>query len=163
MVPNFPKAGVLFQDLNPLYARPKLFSAVVESVATTFTDGFDCVAAIEARGFLLGTAVAWHAGVPLVPVRKAGKLPGPVHTRSYGLEYAADVLQLQDGALTVGDRVLIVDDVLATGGTLEAAAGLIEAAGARVAGLGVVLELTALGGRQRLAPWRIFALAGVDS
>lgn len=161
VVPGFPRVGVLFQDLNPLYRRPTLFAAVAQALATAYVGGFSCVAAIEARGFLLGTVVAQLAGVGLVPVRKAGKLPGPVTQRRYGLEYASDVLELQQGALTGEDRVLIIDDVLATGGTLEAAAELIESAGARVAGLGVVLELTALGGRQRLASWPLFALAGV--
>jgi len=160
VVPDFPQAGVLFQDLNPIYRRPTLFAAVADAVATAYAGGFDCVAAIEARGFLLGTAIAQLAGVPLVPVRKAGKLPGPVALRGYGLEYATDVLELQQGVLAGEDRVLIIDDVLATGGTLEAAAGLIEGAGARVAGLGVMLELRALGGRQRLASWPLFALAG---
>jgi hypothetical protein len=162
VVPDFPKAGVLFQDLNPVYAQPKLFGEVADAVATAYADEFDCVAVIEARGFLLGTAVAQLVGVPLVPIRKAGKLPGPVNTRGYGLEYASDVLELQHGVLNADDRVLVIDDVLATGGTLEAAAGLIEGAGARIAGLGVVLELTALDGRQRLASWPVFALAGVD-
>jgi adenine phosphoribosyltransferase len=162
VIPDFPKAGVLFRDLNPIYLRPKLFGAVADAVATAYADKCDCVAAIEARGFFLGTAVAQLMGVPLVPIRKAGKLPGLVDTRSYGLEYASDVLELQRGVLSTDDRVLAIDDILATGGTLAAAAGLIADTGAQVAGLGVVLELTALGGRQRLTSWPLFALAGVD-
>lgn len=110
VVPDFPEAGVLFQDMNPVYVRPKLFGAVVDAVVAAYADGFGCVAAIEARGFLLGTAVAQLIGVPLVLMRKAGKLPGPVDARGYGLEYASAMLELQRDALTADDRVLVIED-----------------------------------------------------
>jgi adenine phosphoribosyltransferase len=130
-------------------------------LAAAFDDEFDAVLGVEARGFVIGTAVAMSRDCPLLLARKPGKLPGRLHAADYDLEYGTATLTMQQGELSAGQRVLIVDDVLATGGTLAAAAELIGLAGAAVAGFAVVLELTALGGADRLAPGRLASLIKV--
>jgi adenine phosphoribosyltransferase len=157
LVAGFPAPDVLFRDLGPLYRRPRLLARLAAAVAAAHPDT-DAVLAVEARGFLLGTAVAAAADRPLVLARKAGKLPPPVRSVGYGLEYGTDVLEVQPAGLPPGTRTLVVDDVLATGGTLAAAAQLVEGCGAEVAGLAVLIELAELGGRARLAGWPVFAL-----
>ncbi|MDI3418025.1 S-methyl-5-thioribose-1-phosphate isomerase [Streptomyces luteolus] len=157
VVPDFPTAGVSFQDLGPVYADATLVRDTAAAMHRAFQGRFDSVLALEARGFPLGAVVAQRAGTPLVLARKPGKLPGTVDSVQYGLEYGSDRLETQSGALTPGAHVLVVDDVLATGGTLEAAARLVERSGARVSGLATVLELTALGGREKLAAHEVFA------
>jgi adenine phosphoribosyltransferase len=154
---DFPRPGVAFQDLSPLYAMPGVLRRLGADLADAFAGGFDCVLAIEARGFVVGAAVAMTDGWPLVLARKRGKLPGPVDIVDYDLEYGAAELEVQSGALSAGQRVLIIDDVLATGGTLAAAAELVDRAGAVVVGCGVVLQLAALGGTKRLAGHRVVA------
>lgn len=154
---DFPRPGVAFQDLAPLYARPGFLQCLGADLANAFAGAFDSVLAIEARGFLIGTAVAVTGGWPLALARKRGKLPGPVDTVEYDLEYGTAALQVQSGQFAAGERVLIVDDVLATGGTLAAAAQLVVRAGAVVAGFAVVLRLAALGGVERLAGHRVVA------
>lgn len=149
-VPDFPRPGVLFKDLNPLFADGPAFRTVIDAVVDTHRGEFDVVAGIEARGFVLGAAVAYASEAGLVPIRKAGKLPRQTYAVSYALEYGTATLELQHDALRPGARVLLVDDVLATGGTAAAAAELIERAGAMVVGVAVLLELTALAGRDRL-------------
>jgi adenine phosphoribosyltransferase len=155
---DFPEQGVLFQDLSGVYATPGLVGDLASMVVERYRGEFDHVAAIEARGFVLGTAVAQAARAPLVLVRKAGKLPGRVHSRSYQCEYAAATLQLQHDAIATGARVLLVDDVLATGGTLKAAAQLIEDCGGTIAGLAVLLELFKLKGRWLVDPYPLFSI-----
>ena len=170
-VPDFPVPGVLFRDLTPVFADPVGFRRMVEgltvphdgdpraaAVAGDGGTGFDVVVGVEARGFLLAAAVAIRAGVGVVPVRKAGKLPRTVVTADYALEYGTATLELHEDSLHAGQRVLLVDDVLATGGTLEAAVALVERLGAVVTAISVVIELTALGGRQRIAPHAVHAL-----
>ena len=151
-VPDFPLPGILFKDLTPLLADGPLFAEVAHAIAEEHADaGFDVVAGVEARGFLFAAAVALVAGTGVVPVRKAGKLPWRTVSASYALEYGEAVIEVHEDAFAEHRRVLLVDDVLATGGTLGAAADLVSRAGGRLAGVSVVVELTALGGRDRLA------------
>ncbi len=158
-VPDFPKPGVLFKDLTPLFADgPALRQVIDWFVATRPAGSFDLVAGIEARGFVLAGAIAYATGVGVVPVRKAGKLPRAALSQTYDLEYGAATLEIHEDAVPPGARVLIVDDVLATGGTIDATLALMQRAGATVSGVAVVLELGFLGGRDRLAPLRVEAL-----
>ena len=151
-VADFPLPGVLFRDLAPVLADPAGLAAVVEGLAAQ-APPVDTVVGIEARGFALAAAVAYRLGAGFVPVRKAGKLPGPTLTASYDLEYGSAVLEVQRSAFDGAERVLVVDDVLATGGTAAAALGLLARAGGgvTVAAVGVIVELAALGGRAALA------------
>ena len=170
-VPDYPVPGVVFRDLTPVFADGPAFRRMVRGlaapsasdprVAAVSADGgapFDVVVGVEARGFLLAAAVALDTGVGVVPVRKAGKLPRERIAADYALEYGTATLELHADAISVGARVLVVDDVLATGGTLEAAIALVEQLGGVVAGVSVVIELAALGGRQRIAPHAVHAL-----
>ena len=151
-VPDFPTPGVMFKDISPLLADHVAFAAAVDAVVAHHGRGtVDKVVGIEARGFIVAAPVAYHFGAGFVPVRKPGKLPGPTHETSYDLEYGSNVLQVHRDAFEPGDRVLVVDDVLATGGTAAAAARLVEQAGAEVVGLSVLLELTFLRGRAAVA------------
>jgi adenine phosphoribosyltransferase len=147
---DFPRPGILFQDIAPVLAQPKLLERCVHEMGAPFAGRIDAVVAIEARGFMVGAPLALHLGAPFVPARKAGKLPGATFRDDYDLEYAKATLELQRGALARDARVLIVDDVLATGGTAEATTRLVEAAGARVAGYSFLLAIAALNGRARL-------------
>jgi adenine phosphoribosyltransferase len=175
-VPDFPEPGVLFRDLTPVFADGPAFRRVVDGLAApSLSDpraaavadagtyplddpGFDVVVGVEARGFLLAAAVAYDVGVGVVLVRKAGKLPRERMAADYALEYGTATLELHTDSLRPGQRVLIVDDVLATGGTLGAAIALVEQAGAVVTAVSVVIELAALGGRQRVAPHTVHSL-----
>jgi adenine phosphoribosyltransferase len=148
--PDFPQQGIQFQDLNPVFADAGAFRSVIDEFTQAFSGEFDAVAGIEARGFLLAAGIGYAAEVGVLAVRKGGKLPGTVLSESYDLEYGSATLDLEVGQLPAGARILIVDDVLATGGTIAATARLIDRAGYRLAGVGVVLELTPLGGRARL-------------
>jgi adenine phosphoribosyltransferase len=156
-IPDFPQPGVLFRDLSPALADAGAFATVVDGLADAHDD-VDVVLGIEARGFVLGAAVAHALGVGIVCARKPGKLPVVSHRAEYVLEYGTAVLELPADTVTPGDRVLIVDDVLATGGTLAAACELVEAAGGRVAGISVAVELADLGGRDRLTGHRLHSL-----
>ena len=161
-VPDFPKPGIVFKDLMPLFADPLVFRQVVDGIVVHHgVDAFDVVAGIEARGFVIAAAIAYAAGTGVVPIRKAGKLPRAVHSASYALEYGEATLELHQDSFRPGQRVLLVDDVLATGGTAAAALDLVERAGGTVAGFTVLLELAFLGGRQRLAPRGVHALLSV--
>lgn len=163
-VADFPQPGIAFKDLAPLFADGPALRRVVDAlVEPRHTPGFDVVAGIEARGFVLGGAIAYATGAAMVLVRKAGKLPRATLEESYELEYGEATLQVQADAFaaTAGSRVLVVDDVLATGGTIGATLALLHRAGATVAGVAVILELGALGGRPRLAPERVRALLSV--
>lgn len=157
-VPDFPSEGILFRDLTPVFADGPSFRAVVDGLVESFAGQFDAVAGLEARGFLLAAAAAIDAGVGVLPVRKGGKLPGDIIAETYNLEYGSATFEVNPASLSAGSRVLIFDDVLATGGTIEASAKLIERAGWQVAGIAVVLELEALGGRAKLAPREIHSL-----
>lgn len=148
-VPDYPSPGVLFKDITPMLADAEAFQAIVAAMAEPVRDA-DVVIGVEARGFLLGAAIALAVGVGVVPVRKAGKLPVVAASRDFELEYGTATLELPAGVLASGARVFVVDDVLATGGTLAASCELVEQVGAVVCGIGVLIELAALGGRERL-------------
>jgi adenine phosphoribosyltransferase len=156
-VPDFPQPGVLFRDLTPVLADAGAYRAVVDGLVE-WAVGAGVVVGIEARGFVLGGAVARALGLGVVGVRKPGKLPVVAHRAEYSLEYGTATLELPAGVLPPGSRVFVVDDVLATGGTLAAACELVESAGAEVAGLAVVVELVDLGGRAKLDGRRLDAL-----
>lgn len=157
-IPDFPEPGILFRDLAPVFADASAFRSITNELLARFEGRFDAVAGVEARGFVLAAAAAYASNTGLVIIRKPGKLPGEVLTERYELEYGSAELQLEPGHLPVGSRVLILDDVLATGGTLAAAARLTERAGYGVAGFGVVLELDDLAGRERLTGYETRAL-----
>ena len=150
-VPDFPKPGILFRDLTPVLQDAKGLRAAVETVAEPFREAsVDCVLGIESRGFILGTPIALELGVGFVLVRKQGKLPSSTFQASYALEYGRDTVEMHTDAVQPGQRVLIVDDLIATGGTASAAVELVRKAGAEVIGCSFLMELLALGGRQRL-------------
>jgi adenine phosphoribosyltransferase len=160
-VPDFPQPGVVFRDLTPVLADPDALRAVVDALQDEIHPDTQVVAAIESRGFLLGAALGygWHYGV--VPLRKPGKLPAVAHRVSYELEYGTATLELPAEAIVPGQHVVVVDDVLATGGTAAAACELVERAGGVVTGISVVLEIPGLGARERLAGREVHALLTV--
>jgi adenine phosphoribosyltransferase len=161
-IPDHPKPGIVFQDITPVLGDGTLLRDVVAGMAEPFRDrGITHVLGIEARGFILGGAVATHLGTGFVPVRKPGKLPWERVSQSYALEYGTDALECHQDALPAGSRVLIVDDVLATGGTAEAAGQLAAGLGAEVAGWSFLLEIGGLGGRTRLNGGSLLVLASV--
>jgi adenine phosphoribosyltransferase len=156
-VPDYPRAGILFKDITPLLGDATTLRLVVDALGTGFGP-IDKVTGIEARGFILAAPVACQLGAGFVPVRKQGKLPAATYAESYELEYGTATIEVHTDAFTPGERVLIVDDVLATGGTARAAAALVRRAGAEVTGISVLLELTALNGRPKLAGLDLRAL-----
>lgn len=149
-VPDFPEPGVVFKDVTPLLADGEAFSAVVRDIAERRRGTVDLVAGIEARGFIFGAAVAHELGIGFVPVRKAGKLPGKTVGVSYDLEYGSATIEIHEDSFVGGERVLVIDDVLATGGTAAATCDLLEGSGATVVGFEAVIELAFLRGRSRL-------------
>ena len=159
-VPDYPQVGVMFKDITPLLADGKAFAAVVDALAVTYGP-VDKVAGIEARGFIFAAPVANRLGVGFVPIRKQGKLPGATFAENYDLEYGTATIEVLADAFVPGERVLVIDDVLATGGTARATADLVQRAGARVAGLAVLLELSFLNGRAKLAGLPVSALLTV--
>jgi len=160
-VPDFPKPGIVFKDLSPLFADGVAFRQAIDAIAD-HPGGFDLVAGVEARGFLLAAGVAYASGVGLVPVRKAGKLPRATHAETYDLEYGTATIEIHTDAFLPGHRVLIVDDVLATGGTASATVALVERAGATVAGITFLLELGFLHGREKLGDIDALSLVTFD-
>ncbi|HYM81930.1 MAG TPA: adenine phosphoribosyltransferase [Candidatus Limnocylindria bacterium] len=156
-VPDFPRPGIVFKDIMPLLAAPRALAEAVRRMAAR-VEPPEAVVAIESRGFVFGTALALHWAAPLVPARKFGKLPGRIVRQSYALEYGEDTLEMHADALRSGQGVVIVDDLLATGGTAAAAARLVEQLGARVDALLFLIELQGLGGRAQLAPYAVEAL-----
>jgi adenine phosphoribosyltransferase len=159
-VSDYPQPGVVFKDITPLLAEPKAFAAVVEALATTFGP-VDKVVGIEARGFILAAPVAYRNGAGFVPVRKRGKLPSATFAEEYQLEYGTATIEVHQDAFRPGERVLIVDDVLATGGTARATVNLIKQGGAEVAGIAMLMELSFLNGRSALAGFDVRALLTV--
>ncbi|MFC4913570.1 adenine phosphoribosyltransferase [Actinomadura gamaensis] len=161
-VNDYPKPGVVFKDITPLLADHVAFAGVVDTVVNHYGRGtVDKIVGIEARGFILAAPVAYHMGAGFVPVRKKGKLPAATFEQSYELEYGAETIELHTDAFQPGDRVLIVDDVLATGGTARAAAELVRRGGGEVVGLSVLMELSFLNGRDRLDGLEVHALVTV--
>jgi len=150
-VPDFPKPGVMFKDITPLLRSPEALDAACRLLAEPFRDaGVTAVAAIESRGFIFGSVVARNLNAGFVPIRKPGKLPGARRRHEYALEYGTDVLEILDDALNAADRVLVVDDVLATGGTVAAASHLVRGFEATLVGIATVIELEFLGGRSKV-------------
>ena len=180
-VADFPQPGIMFKDLTPLFRDGEVFGQVIDAIVEHYAVapphagaplavdsrrragdcGFDVVVGVEARGFVIAAALAYAAGVGVVPVRKAGKLPRVAFSASYQLEYGQATLEISEGAFVAGQRVLVVDDVLATGGTAEATLDLVERAGGSIAGFTVLMELAFLAGRDRLAGRPVHALLTV--
>jgi adenine phosphoribosyltransferase len=159
-IPDYPQRGVVFKDITPLLADGKAFSAVVDGLAALYGP-VDKVAGIEARGFILAAPVACRLGAGFVPIRKKGKLPGATFAQDYELEYGTATLEVLTDAFSPSDRVLVIDDVLATGGTARATAALVHRSGAQVAGIAVLLELSFLNGRAKLPDLPVTALLTV--
>lgn len=158
-IPDYPKPGVVFRDITPLLASPAAFGRAVDDLVTRFHDlEVDRVVGIESRGFIIAAPVAYRLRAGFAPVRKAGKLPWAVAREEYELEYGTDKLEIHRDAIHPEERVLVIDDVLATGGTAEATCRLIETLGGSVVGLGFMLELESLGGRSRLGGRRLESL-----
>ena len=158
-VPDFPSPGILFRDITPLLQNPAAFRFAVDQMAERFADtDLDSIVGIESRGFIFAAPIAYKLGIPLVPARKQGKLPYETNSVSYELEYGSDSIEVHVDAILRGHRVLIVDDLIATGGTLSATAELIERSGGSVAGIGVVIELSDLNGRGVLSAYGMESL-----
>jgi adenine phosphoribosyltransferase len=158
-IPDFPKPGILFKDITPLLAEPRAFQHAIDRLAEHYRPRpFDAVAAAEARGFLFAAPLALHLQKPLVPLRKPGKLPYRTYSLKYELEYGSAELQMHSDGVTHGARVLLVDDLLATGGTMRAGCQLVEQAGGRIAGCAFLVELAFLHGREQLRPHEVFSL-----
>jgi adenine phosphoribosyltransferase len=161
VVPDFPKPGITFRDLTPVFADGAALRIITDALAEPFAGKVDAIAGVEARGFVLAAAAAYALGVGVLIIRKPGKLPREILSQSYDLEYGSATLEVQPDTLPAGSRVLVLDDVLATGGTLAASTSLIERAGWIVAGVSVVLELSDLGGRSALPGRDIRSLLAV--
>ena len=154
-IPDFPKPGIQFKDITPVLSNPAAFDAAIEALAAPYKNSdIDLVVGIEARGFIFGTPVARLLDVGFVPIRKPGKLPWETRSVSYELEYGSDALEIHADAVAEGQRVLVVDDLLATGGTARAACDLLDGMGAEVVEVAVLIELGFLEGRARLAPFK---------
>lgn len=150
-IPDYPKAGIQFRDITTLLKDPKGLQLLVDGLAEQYTTHrIQKIVGIEARGFVIGAAVAYKLGVGFVPIRKAGKLPGQTFKEEYALEYGSDVMEIHQDAIVDGERVLLIDDLIATGGTAIAAVSLIEQLGGDIAGCAFVIDLSDLGGMQRL-------------
>ncbi len=158
-VPDFPQEGIVFKDITPVLADPMAFSTLIDLIVVHFGRGnVDKVVGIEARGFILASPVAYHFGAGFVPVRKQGKLPSETLAEEYALEYGTATLEIHRDAVRAGERVLIVDDVLATGGTAKATASLVEQIGGKVCGIACLIELDFLHGREQIAGHELFSL-----
>ena len=160
--PDFPKPGILFRDLTALMADGPALAAVTDALLARIPDDVDAVVGVEARGFLFAAAAALSRGIGVYPIRKEGKLPGPLLSETYDLEYGTATIQLQPGSLAPGSRVYVLDDVLATGGTMAAAVRLLTRAGYVVTGIGVAIELAGLGGRAAVTGYPVHALVEVE-
>lgn len=155
-IPDWPKKGILFRDITPLLLNPKAFTSAVDAMCADFMDaGVKYVAAVEARGFIFGSAVAERLGAGFIPIRKKGKLPWQIESISYDLEYGTDTLEVHRDAVEIGGKVLMADDLLATGGTMAAACKLIEKIGGKIAGVAFLIELADLKGRDKLAGYNV--------
>ena len=158
-VPDFPQPGILFRDITPLLQNVDAFKYVIDQLLERFRDDhLDVIVAIESRGFLFGAPLAYKMGKPIVPARKSGRLPAATHKAEYTLEYGKSSMEMHVDGIRHGQRVLLLDDLLATGGTLEASIRLVEMSGGVVGGVGVIIELTQLEGRRRLEGYDVFSL-----
>jgi adenine phosphoribosyltransferase len=162
-IPDWPKKGILFRDITPLLADPEAFTAAVDALCADFKQaGIEYVAAVEARGFIFGAAVAGKLGAGFVPIRKKGKLPGQTESITYDLEYGTDTLEVHRGAFKGGAKVLMVDDLLATGGTMAAACKLIEKIAGQVVGIAFLVELADLGGREKIGDYKVTSIISYE-
>ncbi len=163
-IPDFPKEGIVFKDITPLLLDPECLQLAVRSIAEKFRGaGVAKVCAVEARGFILGPAVACELGAGFVPIRKPGKLPAKTCSHCYDLEYGTDTIEIHEDAISPGDKVLMVDDLLATGGTMEAACKLVEGLGGQIAGIGFLVELVFLQGAKKLEKYNVVSLITFES
>lgn len=162
-IPDFPKPGIIFKDITPLLSDHTAFRKAILDMSAHFADSdVDLILGAEARGFIFGSALAYEMGVGFIPARKPGKLPHRTTTATYELEYGTDSLEIHEDAIERGQRVLVVDDVLATGGTAGAKTQLIEKLGGQVAGVAFLIELAFLGGREKLAGYNVFSLISYE-
>lgn len=158
-VPDFPKKGIIFKDITTLISKPKAFKCVIDLLAKKFKKAkIEKILCVESRGFIFASALAYKLGIGIIPVRKPGKLPYKTIKETYALEYGTDTLEMHIDALKKGERVLIIDDLLATGGTVKACTQLVEKMGGEVAGIGFVIELDFLHGRDKLGKYDIFSI-----
>ena len=158
-VPDFPRKGILFRDITPLLLDPAAFRHVIDLLTEMYRDkGIDVIVAAEARGFIFGAPLAYNLGVGFVPVRKQAKLPSAVISAEYALEYGVDTLHMHEDAIQPGQKVLIIDDLLATGGTVAAKAKLVKQLGGEVVGMAFLIELTALNGRDKLQGYEVMSI-----
>ena len=158
-IPNFPKEGIIFKDITPLLKDAEAFKEAIDKMIEYYRDAeFDYIVGIEARGFLIGALMAIEMGKGFIPIRKPGKLPADILSKDYDLEYGSNRIEIHRDAISPGDRVLIIDDLLATGGTIAAAVELIEELGGQVAGIGFLYELSELKGRDLLTGYDVFSL-----
>lgn len=158
-VPDFPKKGIIFKDLTPLFKDKKTFKQTIDFLAKRYkSKGIDTVVSVEARGFLLGAPLAYKLGASLVPVRKPGKLPRPVYKQEYALEYGSDSLEIHKDAIGKGEKVLVIDDVLATGGTAGAVAKLVDKCGGKIVEFAFIIELDFLKGNEKLQPHKVYSV-----
>ncbi len=158
-IPDFPKKGILFYDITTLLKDPSTYSRAIDKISNFYhDDGINKVVAIESRGFILGAPVAYNLSAGFVPVRKPGKLPSDIYEAKYNLEYGSDSLTIHRDALTTGERVLIVDDLLATGGTISATVDLVKQLGGVIVGIAFLIELTGLKGRSKLDGYNVLSL-----
>ena len=162
-IPDFPKPGILFRDITPLLANPTAFRNAIELMAEHYQGRrIDAVASAEARGFIFAAPLAIELGIGFVPIRKRGKLPFNVRSQEYELEYGTDTVEMHQDALSAGHSVLLIDDLLATGGTTKACCELVEQSGAVVAGCAFLVELGFLGGHEKLRAYEVFSLISYD-
>jgi adenine phosphoribosyltransferase len=158
-IPDFPEAGVIFRDITPLVADPAAMQLSVYQLLQPFLgETINAVAGMEARGFIFGSLAAWELGVGFIPLRKPGKLPYDVQSASYTLEYGSAALEVHTDAVNPGDRILLIDDLIATGGTARASCQLVEKLGGEIAACAFVIELDALNGREKLSNYRVHSL-----
>ena len=162
-IPDWPKEGILFRDITPLLADPEAFAAAIDALSAGLAEaGIEYVAAVEARGFIFGSAVAERLGAGFVPIRKKGKLPAQTESITYDLEYGTDTLEVHRDAVKSEAKVLMIDDLLATGGTMAAACKLIEKIGGQVAGIVFLIELAALGGAEKIADYEVKSIISYE-
>jgi len=158
-VPGFPKKGVVFKDITPLLKEGERFREIVDRLSGRYLDkGIDVVVSIEARGFIIGPAIAYKLGAGVVPVRKKGKLPWRCYQATYDLEYGTDILEIHQDAIKPGEKILIFDDLLATGGTIGAVIGLVERLKGQIVEVAFLIELTSLKGREQIKDYPVFSL-----
>jgi len=162
-IPDFPKPGILFRDITPLLSHPAAFRAAIDQLANRYRDQrIEAIVAAEARGFIFAAPLALELNAGFVPIRKPGKLPFDTHSFHYELEYGSDTLEMHSDGVLAGQRVLVVDDLLATGGTVGACCRLLEKVGAEIVGCAFAIELTGLGGAKTIAPYPVFSLLKYD-